>query len=321
MEQPGECDLRHADAVRPADVAHDVHDVPRPLTVDGREVEAVAPGAAGLGGGTVELARQQAAGQRAPHHQAQALVDQQGRHLPLQAPPRHGVVGLKALEALEPLHVADPQRTCELPGCQVAGADGAHRTLAHQVVEGAKGGLQRRERVETVDLVEVQVVGLEPLQAAVHLVDDVSAAQPRLVDAGRHAPAHLAGQHHLAAVHPQVLEGLAQQPFAGAHGIDVGGVEEVHAAFERAPHQGGRLRLLLAADGLPDALAAEGHGAEAQLRDQRSGPAEGSIAHASLRLGLLYRCGAQPGCRQADVRGRARIAWGRKSCVLPGRRG
>jgi len=70
----------------------------------------------------------------------------------------------------------------------------------------------------------------------VDLGDDRLARQARAVGALEHAAVHLGGDHDLVAA-GMLLQHPADDLLAGAVGIDVGGVEEVDAEFERAPDE------------------------------------------------------------------------------------
>ncbi|MDT4867197.1 hypothetical protein FQZ97_1020930 [compost metagenome] len=156
--------------------------------------------------------------------------------------------------------------------------------LLHQVVQRAHGFLDGRDRVEAVDLVEVDVVQLQAPEARLHAVHDVVAR-----GAGRvHALAagfaqHLGRDHHAVARHLQVLQRLTGDGFGEAVGVHVGGVDEVDAGIERAADEAFGLALLQLADMVPDAgRAAEGHRAEAEFGNQEAGAAEFAVLHRKL---------------------------------------
>ena len=98
--QPGERDARDRRAVRLGDRRHRVDDVEGALLVDRREVER---GAARVVAGPLpsraNLPRQEAAGERAPHHDAEPLVLDQRHDLALEVAAGDRVVGLHRLEA------------------------------------------------------------------------------------------------------------------------------------------------------------------------------------------------------------------------------
>ena len=58
--------------------------------------------------------------------------------------------------------------------------------LADEIVERAQGLVDRRDRVGAVDLVEVDVVGLQPLEAGLDRVHDVAARGAAVVGPGAH---------------------------------------------------------------------------------------------------------------------------------------
>ena len=65
------------------------------------------------------------------------------------------------------------------------------------------GSLERRDRVEAVDLVEIDVIEAEPLQAAGDLVHDVAARQADRVRPGPDPAAHLGRDDDVLALHPR----------------------------------------------------------------------------------------------------------------------
>ena len=118
------------------------------------------------------------------------------------------------------------------------------------------------------------------------LVEDVAARQADGVRARPHPAAHLGRDDHVLALDAEVAQSLTELHLRPAFGIDVGGVDEIHALFERAADERGRLGLVELADRLPEPRAAgEGHRAEADFRDELAGAAERSIAHAWFSRG------------------------------------
>ena len=95
----------------------------------------------------------------------------------------------------------------------------------YHVVQGRHGLLDRRLRVEAVDLVEVDVVGAEPRQRRVDLFEDGLAGQALPAGAVVHLPAHLGGEHDVFA--PRVLRDRpADKLLRGAALVHVGGIPE-----------------------------------------------------------------------------------------------
>src|SRR5208337_2318594 len=135
LQQPGERNPGDGRVVRPGDRRHRVDDVVGALLVDRREVErrparvVVAFLVAG------ELARQEAAGERAPYHHAEALILDERDDLALELAAGDRVISLHRLEARPPPPLGDPQRPHDLPSGEIGAADRAHEPARHAVVE------------------------------------------------------------------------------------------------------------------------------------------------------------------------------------------
>ena len=87
-----------------------------------------------------------------------------------------------------------------------------------------------------MDLIEIDVVGAESRQRRVDRRHDVLARQPAIVGVVAHRIEHLGRDHDLVA-RGEVTQRAAEDLFADADGIHVGGVEEVDAELERAPDE------------------------------------------------------------------------------------
>ncbi len=141
--------------------------------------------------------------------------------------------------------IGDPQRLGDLPGRVVGQGDVAELPLPDQVVVHGERLLQRSCRVWEVGVVEVDVVGAQPAQALLDLLDDVAARQSR----GRvEAPLPgLGGEHDLI---PATGEGATEDLLGGlalrsgrrtgaverrGRAVHVRRVEEVDAEIQRRP--------------------------------------------------------------------------------------
>ena len=162
----------------------------------------------------------------------------------------------------------------------VGDADVADFALLDEGVEGAKGLFDGGDGVVAVDLVEVDVVGLEAVEAGVDCVHDVAAGGADVVAARAGAAEDLGGDDDLSAGDVQVLEGLAEGFFALAFGVDVGGIEEVDAGVDGGFDELVGSGLVDGADGSEEAGAAmKGHGAETEGRDEQASVAKGLVLH------------------------------------------
>jgi hypothetical protein len=100
----------------------------------------------------------------------------------------------------------------------------------------------------------------------------VSAGSSYVVAARAHAAEDLGGDDHVFARDIQILESLAERLLAFSFGVDIRGVEEVDAGIDGCFDQGVGARLVDVADGFPEAFAAmKGHGAEAEIRNEKAG--------------------------------------------------
>ena len=269
--------------MRFGDGAHRINAVEGTLAVHRREVELRAAAAFLDLRVAPVLAAQQPAGQRAPDHQAHAFALEHGDDLALQVAPGHRVVSLQRHELREAQPLADTQRLGDLPRRPVRHADITHMPVAHQLVERSERLLHRRGGVETVQLVQVDVVELQARQARLHAVENVAARRAARVRAGARVAEHLGRHHHVVACHLQVLQRLARDLLGRAARVHVGRVDEVDAGVQRLADQAFGVGLLQVADLAPDAAgAAEGHGAQAEFRDEQAGAAEGVVAHGVL---------------------------------------
>ena len=153
-----------------------------------------------------------------------------------------------------PISPAMLRARLDLLGPPLRHADVQHLAGAHEVVEGAQRLLERRLVVEAVRLVEVDVVGLQPLQRRVAALHDVLARQAAVVLARAGRPVHLG--EDLEALAPGALERLAEDRLGLGLRVHVSGVERRDADVERLVHaRGGLLGLHLRAVRQPVAVA------------------------------------------------------------------
>src|SRR5690606_15410670 len=98
---------------------------------------------------------------------------------------------------------------------------------ANDVVEGCQRFLDGGRRVEAVNLIEVDVVHLQSTEAVVDGVADVFAGEAALVRRVAHGVEDLGRDDDLLAGNLQITDRPAENLFADAQRVHVGGVEEV----------------------------------------------------------------------------------------------
>src|SRR5690606_12550341 len=128
-----------------------------------------------------------------------------------------------------------------------------------------------------VNLVQVDVVGVQPAQAGLDAVHDALAGRPPLVGPVAHGVAHLGGHDDLVAA---AFDGPADGLLGPAAGVRVGGVDEVDAQVQRPVND--------ALDAGRVHLAAELVRADTDNRNLKTGAAQSAILHAFR----LLRCSA-----------------------------
>src|SRR5437762_5145435 len=146
--------------------------------------------------------------------------------------------------------------------------------------------LRRRVMVETVDLIEVDILHAEPAQAVVDLGEDRFTRQPGAIGAGPHSAIDFGGDDDLVAAR-EILDRAAEDFLAVAERIAVRGVEKIDACFDRLLDEGPALRLGEAPGMIAEIASAVAHAAEANARDIEAGAAELGVFH---NLGPLSRC-------------------------------
>src|SRR3712207_5677859 len=149
-------------------------------------------------------------------------------------------------EAVEAELFGGPQRFDDLPGGEGACSRVEYLAGVDQIVQRPQGFVYRYARVRAVDLVEVDMIGLESPEGCFALLDYVSA-----VVAGGvgvlivHAPVHLGGQHHAIPL-AVAAERLPYHLLACTAAVDVGGVQKVYPRVEGPVYDFKRCRFVRA---------------------------------------------------------------------------
>jgi len=119
-----------------------------------------------------EAAGERALAERAPDQRAHpvALADRQ--HLAFDAPVDDRVRRLLGPEVLQAAPLGGPLRFDDLRGREARRTDRAHLAAVHQVGQGRQCLLHVDCRVGAVDLVEVEVIGLQAAQGVLGRGDD-----------------------------------------------------------------------------------------------------------------------------------------------------
>src|ERR1700693_1237373 len=136
-----------------------------------------------------------------------------------------------------------------------------------------------------MDLVEVDMVSLQAPQTSLNAVHDVAARGPDVIAPRADAAVDLGRDHDMVPRDLEVLQRLPEDLFALTLRINIRGIKEVDPALNRCLNQLIGSRLANGSDGFEHSSAVpEGHGSEAQFRDQETRIAEGCIFHGVFLL-------------------------------------
>ena len=151
------------------------------------------------------------------------------QHLALDAAVEDRIGRLLGAEARQPAPLRHPLRLDDLRGREGRRADRAHLARPHQIGEGRQRLLDVGVRRGPVDLVEIDVVGLQAAQRGLDRLRDPASRIALLVRIVAHRAVHLGGQHDVVA---PTLQRLADDLLRLAAAIPVGGVDEVDAEIQ-----------------------------------------------------------------------------------------
>ena len=146
-----------------------------------------------------------------------------------------------------------------------------------EIVQRADGFFDRRHRVESVQLIQVDVVGSQTFKAPVHRLGDVMPGGPHVVRPFAAAEGPFGRDQHL--VTP-ASDGLAEDFFRRPAAVDVGRVEHRQPRLEADVDQLRRFDDVAAAPGFEEvAFASERAGPIRQGGHHQTGRSESAIFH------------------------------------------
>jgi hypothetical protein len=260
-EQPGQRHLRRCGARLGSDSLDLIDDVQVALEVfAGKARVGFAPVVVGELLGRADLPGEKTVAERRVGNEADAQLAEQRQELVLRITGPEGIFGLQRGDRM---HGVSPPDCC---GAGLGKADVADLALDHQLGQGADGVFDGCLRVDPVLVVQVDVVGAEPLQRPLDCDADARGAAVEDTGAATRVrdDAELRCEYDLGAA---ALDGPADQLLVVEGAVDLGGVEVGDAKVQR-PMDG--------ADGLAVAalcdvvVAGHRHGAESNAGDGKS---------------------------------------------------
>ncbi len=213
---------------------------------------------------------------RVVHHRGDAELLAHGQVFGLDGARQQVVHGLRNVGLAVAFFSRDPERLHDLPAGEVGTGGIAHFAGAYGLVHGFEGLFERHRPIGEVEVVEVEVIGLEALQCVVESLQERCAGEAAFIGAGAHFAGGFTGQHYAVAA---AFEDLAEHGFRHTGLVHVGGVEEVDAMVEAGVHQAGGCGQV--------AGLAQGHGAKGGAGDGQIGVQEGALFHETDSLSII----------------------------------
>ncbi len=194
-----------------------------------------------------------------------------GDDLALDVPTQQVPVDLAGHEPGGARRLRRGRRLVKLHGAVVGAPGIADLARVHEFAQSLECFFHGRLRVGTVLIVQIDVVGTQPLQTYLAPLQDAPAQYPGPIRLLWRTRGELGRHHHLVAPTPQrppqVLLGVPSS-------VDLGRVEVCHSRFERGRHHRPRSRLVQLH---PEVVAAQAH--QRHLRSRR---ADASALHLVL---------------------------------------
>jgi hypothetical protein len=238
-------------------------------------------------GRLVDLPREEPLAERAEGHEADPELLEGRKDLRLRLSPPQRIFALERGDRLD----------------GVCATDGLYARLGQpevfdlafpdQVPHRPRHVLDRHVRVHAVLVVEVDRLDPEPLQRAFRHPPDVlgPAVEAAWFPVGTELEPELRGDHHLL---PEWLEGFTDELLVRERTVDLGGIEERHAALDRCPDQRDPL-LPVRCRTIAEAQA---HAAEPDRRHFQAAASQSALLHCSSNCHIK---GFAP--RTSDARG------------------
>src|SRR6202043_2292313 len=129
--------------------------------------------------------------------------------------------------------LGDAEGFGDFPCLPVGAADVADLSLLHQGVESANRLFDRGHGIVAMDLVQVDMVGLQPEETGLHTVHNVAARSPNVIPARADAAIDLRRDHDILPRDVKVFQRLPENLFALTLRVIVRRIKEVDTAVNR----------------------------------------------------------------------------------------
>ena len=210
-----------------------------------------------------------------PRDDAQSVLLRRGNDFQLDGAGEQVVDGLFADQTGVVAPGGGGLRLGDVPAGEVAAARVQDLALLDGHLDGLPDLIPRGVPVNVVELVDVDVVRLEALEAGIQCPADVESREPAVIGPVRHTAEQLGGQHRVLTALTALGKPAAEDLFGPAtvlgSAIHIGSVKEVDPRLLGGIHDGVGGRHL--------GLRTKIHGAQAQTRDGQAGTAKMRVLH------------------------------------------
>src|SRR5262245_7587969 len=176
-----------------------------------------------------DLPRETTPSERTPDHRADSLVERKRHEFPLVVTTDQRVIRLMR-DVLRPsVALRRRERLHQMPAGEIGAGDVADLAAARQRVQCIERLLDRRERVETMHVVDVDVIDSEPPQACVTSSEQMMTRRAGVIRAFAESKGRLGRNQEVVAL---ALYGLAENFLGKSIRVDVSRIEDVDASVK-----------------------------------------------------------------------------------------
>ena len=152
----------------------------------------------------------------------------------------------------------------------IADAQIAHFSRTDHIFQTSHRLFQRRNRIDAVDVKQVNVGQSKSSQTIVDGVKNMHSGESNLIGSGTHPDSHLRCHEDLLSGNGQLFQGNAQHGFRQSFRIAVRRINEVDPMIDGSFYNLVNLLLRYFSDGRPETLSTKGHGSKAKLGNQNT---------------------------------------------------
>src|SRR5262245_33375391 len=180
---------------------------------------------------TPDLSSEATPSERTPDHRTDSLLERKRHEFPLVVTPDQRVIHLMRDVLCPPVAPRHRERLHQMPAGEIGAGDITYLTAPRQRVQRIERLLDRRERVEAMHVIDVDVINAETPQARVTGFKQVMARRADVIRTFAESKGRLGRNQEIVAL---ALYGLAKNFLGKSIRVDVGRIEDVDAGVQTA---------------------------------------------------------------------------------------